>query len=183
MDEDGLTGEHGRNGVPALAHVLRRGKDEDFESGVAGVDAMVEELAQRSRLSRASPIYHQHTYPHPTSPTRNNSRLRPIDSIKSLIQEQADSPAIVHPGRAVLVQHGRVPQQGREVGDDEGEAGQGDGVGRHAHGEALDDEVRVEGLEDVLAGQRAVDRRVLVLLERGELPLADVDHRCGASGG
>jgi hypothetical protein len=106
-----------------------------------------------------------------------HSRLRPIHSIKSLIQEQAHPPAVIHPRRAILIQGGVVPQHGEEVGHDEHEARQRDQVGRHAHREALDDKVGVEGLEDVLGRQRAVDAGVLVLPQSREVILAEVHHR------
>lgn len=44
------------NGVPALSHVLGSREDEAFEGGVEGVDAMVEELAERSALVGSSPV-------------------------------------------------------------------------------------------------------------------------------
>jgi len=45
----------------------------------------------------------------------HNVRLCPVDSIKSLVQEQANGPRIIHPWRAVLVESGIVPEQGEEV--------------------------------------------------------------------
>lgn len=98
--------------------------------------------------------------------------MRAIHGIKSLVQEQPRSPRVVDPARAVLVQGRVVPQHGQKVGHDEEEARQRDEVGRHAHREALDDDVRVEGLEDVLGRQRPVHRGVLVLLEGGQLALS-----------
>lgn len=103
-------------------------------------------------------------------------RLRSINGVKSLVQKQADGPAVVDPRGAILVERGVVPQHGEEVCDNEGESGKGDEVGRHAHGKAFDDDVCVERLQHVLGQQRIVHARVLVLLERGELALPYVDH-------
>lgn len=49
---------------------------------------------------------------------------------------------------------------------------------RHPHGEALYDDVGVKGLHDVARDQTVVDAGVLVLLELGELVLANVHHGC-----
>lgn len=102
--------------------------------------------------------------------------MRSINGVKGLVQEQADGPRIVDPRRAIGIQARVIPQQGQEVGDDEGEAGEGDEVRGHPYREALDDDVGVEGLEDVFGEQGAIDARVLVVFERRELALADVDH-------
>lgn len=40
---------------------------------------------------------------------RKDSRLRPIHSVKGLVQEQADGPAVIDPTRAILVQSRVVP--------------------------------------------------------------------------
>ena len=57
LDVEGEQGsEEGRDRLPALAHVLRGGEDEDFERGVERVDAVVKELAQRARLVGATTI-------------------------------------------------------------------------------------------------------------------------------
>lgn len=85
-----------------------------------------------------------------------HSRLGSVDSIKGLVQKQTDGPAVVNPARAVLVEGWVVPEECPEVGDHKHEAGEGDQVGCHGHGEALDDHIGVEWLEDVLAGQAAV---------------------------
>lgn len=146
-----LTSEKSHDGHPALAHVLGSGKDEDFEGSVASIDAMVKEFAERTGLSRSSSDRYRvsciltcradmHVY----------SRLTTINGIKSLIQEQAGCPAIVDPGRTVLVQCRIIPQHCQDVCHDKHEARQRDKVGRHAHGETLDDYICVEGLEDVL---------------------------------
>jgi hypothetical protein len=157
-----LTGKESHDSHPALAHVLGSSKDEDFERSVAGIHAVVEELSERPRLLRSS-------------------CLSSIDSIKGLIQEQSHGPRVVHPAGAVLIQTRVVPQQCQEVGHDEHEARQRDQIGRHAHREALDDHIRVEGLEDVLGGERPVHGRVLVLLEARQLFLSHVHHLGGAS--
>jgi hypothetical protein len=45
-----LTGKQSSDSHPALAHVLRSGKDEDLERGIESIDTMVKELAKRTRL-------------------------------------------------------------------------------------------------------------------------------------
>lgn len=102
--------------------------------------------------------------------------MRPVNSVKGLIQKQAQGPRVVDPRRAILVERGVVPQQGQEVGHDEHEARQRDEVGRHAHREALDDDMCVKWLQHVFGRERPVHPGVLVLLERRELALADVNH-------
>jgi hypothetical protein len=49
---------------------------------------------------------------------------------------------------------------------------------RHPHGEAFDDDMRVEGLEDILRDQTVVNALVLVLFELRELVLPYVHHFC-----
>ena len=118
---------------------------------------MIEQLPQRPTLMRPS-------------------RLRPINRIKRLIQKQSNCPTRIHPRRHILIKRGIIPKQGQEVEDDEGEAGKGDGIGCHGHGEAFYDDVVVEGLEDVFGGEGVVDAGVLVAVEAFEVFLADVDH-------
>lgn len=169
-----------------MSHVLRGSKDQDLEGGVEGIDTMVKELSQGTGLLGSSPARHilaSFQY-FPQSRyhlqivylSRSNSRLRSVNGVKGLVQEQADGPRVVDPGRAIGIQARVIPQEGQEVGDDKGEAGEGDEVRGHPYREALDDDVGVEGLEDVFGEQGAVDARVLVVFERGELALADVDH-------
>lgn len=50
----GRTCEENGDRLPALAHVLRGGEDEDLERGVEGIDAVVEELPKRTGLLRTS---------------------------------------------------------------------------------------------------------------------------------
>lgn len=124
---------------------------------------MVEQLSERAALScPASGRIGATSAPVPESNIwywghREYSRLRAVNRIEGLVQEQADRPAVVDPRRAVLVEGRVVPQQRAEVDDDEHEAREGDQVGRHPHGEALDDHIRVEGLEDVPRHERVVD--------------------------
>ena len=92
-------------------------------------------------------------------------RLRPIHSIESLIQKQSYSPRSVHPSRHILVERRVVPKERQEIQDDEAEAGERDGVGRHGHGEAFYGDVVVEGLEDVFRDEGVVDAGVFVLFE------------------
>ncbi len=105
-----------------------------------------------------------------------NIRLRAVDGIKCLVYEQTSSPSIVDPWRAILVESGIVPEQGEEVGDDEHEPGQGDQVRGHPHGKALDDDIGVEGLENIFRRQRVVDAAVFVLLEVRQIFLPYVHH-------
>lgn len=155
------TGKEREDSHPALPHVLTRGKDQNLQTRVQRINTMIKQLPQRATLPRPP-------------------RLAAIDRIERLVQEQADGPAVVDPAGAVLVEGGVVPEQGEEVRDDEEEAGEGDEVGGHGHGEALDDDVGVEGLEDVFGGEGVVDAGVFVFFEGGEFPLANVDHdgRC-----
>lgn len=152
-----LTSEEGCDSHPALSHVLTGSEDQDLETSVERIDAVVKQLAQRTALLR------------PPS-------LATVDGIESLVQEQAEGPAVIDPAGAILVEGGVVPQQGEEVDDDEHEAREGDEVGRHAHRKALDDHICVKGLEDVFRGEGPIDARVLVFAERGEIPLTDVHH-------
>jgi len=103
-------------------------------------------------------------------------RLGSVNCIKRLVQKEADRPAVVYPGRAVLIERGIIPEKGQEVGDDEHEAGEGDKVRRHARREALDDDIGIEGFEYVTRHQRAVDTRVLVLPKIRQVFLPYVDH-------
>lgn len=48
--------------------------------------------------------------------------LRAVDGIEGLIEEEADGPAAVDPGRDVSVHTRRVPEHCKEVCNDEGEA-------------------------------------------------------------
>ena len=183
-----LTCEKGHDSLPTLAQVLRGSEHQHSKGGVQGIHAVVEKLAQWARLAGSSPAYTRKVsisilLLHPSSSAsysplipRGNVRLRSIHGIKSLVQEQPDSPAVVDPARAVLVECWSVPQQGQEVDDDEHESGEGDHVGRHAEREALDDHMRVEGLQNVFGHQRPVHPGVLVLLEGREVPLPYVNH-------
>lgn len=103
-------------------------------------------------------------------------RLGAIDGIKGLVNEQAGGPCVVDPRRTILVERRVVPEQGEEVGDDEHEARQGDQVWGHPHGEALDDDMGVEGFEDILGCQRMVDAAVFVVPEVWQELLPHVDH-------
>lgn len=48
------TGKEDSNGPPALAHILRCGKDEHLKRRVEGIDAVVEEFTERSALPCSS---------------------------------------------------------------------------------------------------------------------------------
>lgn len=51
---------------------------------------------------------------------------------------------------------------------------------RHAHGEALDDDMCIERLHDVSRDQTLVHSRVLVLLQLRQLVLPNINHRDGS---
>ena len=88
------------NHLPALTEIHRSGKDDGLKRCVQRVNTMIEQFSQWPALLRSP-------------------RLRAIDSIKRLVQEQANGPAGIHPRRAVLIESRRVPQEGKEVCDDE----------------------------------------------------------------
>jgi hypothetical protein len=50
---------------------------------------------------------------------------------------------------------------------------------RHRHREALDNDIGIEGLEDVLGHQRLVDAGILVLVQLGQVALPNVHHLAG----
>lgn len=50
------TCEKGGNRIPALTHILGASKEEASKGSVEGIDAMIEELAERSALVRASSV-------------------------------------------------------------------------------------------------------------------------------
>lgn len=79
---------------------------------------MVEELAKRSRLSRASPARCVSPSIRNQAERRKadlNVRLTSIDSIKSLIQKQTNRPARVHPARTVLIHARGVVQHRQDI--------------------------------------------------------------------
>ena len=118
---------------------------------------MIEQLPQRPALMR--------------SPS-----LRPIHSIKSLIQKEPNGPRSVHPSWHILIERRVVPEEGQEIHDDEAEAGERDGIRCHGHGEAFYDDVVVEGFEDVFRDEGVVDAGVFVLFEAFEALCPYVDH-------
>ena len=89
-------------------------------------------------------------------------RLGAVYRVEGLVEEEAQSPGCVDPGWHVLVEGRVVPEEGEEVDDDEAEAGEGDGIGRHGEGEAADYYIVVEGLEDVPGDEGVVDAGVFV---------------------
>ena len=110
---------------------------------------------------------------------KGDIRLGAVNGVECLIEEEANGPGVVHPWWAVLVKRRVIPEQRQQVGDDEGETGKSDEVWRHALREALDDDIVIEGLEDVLGRQRTIDAGVFVLLEVWQLLLPYVDHDGG----
>lgn len=111
-----------------------------------------------------------------------HSRLRPVNRVKCLVQEQSHGPTGINPRRTILIQARIVPQQRQEIHDHKRESRQRDEVGRHPHGEALDGDIGVEGLEDVARGQRSIYAAIFVLLEVRQLVLSHVDHSAGCGG-
>ena len=101
------TSEKSENRLPALAEVHGGGEEDDLERGIDGIDAVVKELTQRATLPRPA-------------------RLRAIDGVKRLVQEESNGPACVHPRRAVLIERRRVPEQCQKVCDDEAKTGERD---------------------------------------------------------
>lgn len=104
------------------------------------------------------------------------SRLGAVDSIESLVEEEADGPAVVDPRRAVLIESRVVPQERQDIENDEQEACQCNQIGCHAHWKQLDNEIVVKRLKDVFGCQRPVNGGVLVLLQRRKLTLSEINH-------
>ena len=77
-----LTGKEGGYGVPALTHILRPGEDENLETGIKRVDAMIEQFAQGTALFRSSTVPHHVVVSQRTpsdssiAPTRRGERDR-----------------------------------------------------------------------------------------------------------
>lgn len=103
-------------------------------------------------------------------------RLCTIYCIECLVEEQANRPGCVNPAWHILVESRVVPKQGQEVDYNKAEAGQCDGIGRHRHGKAVDNDIVVKGFEDVFRGQGMVDTGVLVAVETLQVLGANVDH-------
>lgn len=116
------------------------------------------------------------THPASSNQRCKDLRLRAIHRVKGLVKEQSNGPREVNPSRAVLIERGVIPQKGQKIGNDKQESRQGNHIWRHSHGETVNDKVGVERLEDVLGHQRAINRRVLVFPQRGQLMLPYVDH-------
>lgn len=77
------------------------------------------------RLQNVS-LHSQHLNQRKEKEGEKNSRLRPINSIKSLVQKQTHSPSPIDPSRTILIHIGRVVKHGSNIGYHESEAGQGD---------------------------------------------------------
>lgn len=97
------------DGIPAVAKVHRTGKDGDAEGSIDGVDAVVEEFAERTGLA-------------------GTPRLGAVAGIEGLVEEETDGPGGIDPRRTVLVKAGVVPEEGEEVHDDEAKTREGDEV-------------------------------------------------------
>jgi hypothetical protein len=140
---------------------------------------MVEKLAERTRLPRASSVK-QSSQQKPIKSYKEltNSRLRTIHSIKSLVQEETNSPRPVHPNGAVLVHVRRVVKHSSNVRNDKAESGESDlrsesashtrterdaslakndthSIRRHGHGEDVNDLAPPVRLEHI-AGEKTV---------------------------
>jgi hypothetical protein len=88
---------------------------------------MVKKLAERARLPRAASVKQSDQHKLIKSYKELiNSRLRAIHSIKSLVQEETNSPRPVHPDGAVLVHVRRVVKHSSNVRDDKAETGESD---------------------------------------------------------
>lgn len=85
-----LTSEEREDCLPALSEIHRGGKEQNLESRVDRVDAMVEQLSKRTTLV-------------------GSSGLASIDGVKCLVEKQTNRPTKVHPRWAVLIQCRRVP--------------------------------------------------------------------------
>jgi hypothetical protein len=88
---------------------------------------MVEKLAERTRLPRASSVK-QSSQQKPIKSYKEltNSRLRTIHSIESLVQEETNSPGPVHPNGTVLVHVRRVVKHSGNVCNDKAETRESD---------------------------------------------------------
>lgn len=106
-------------------------------------------------------------------------RLCSIHGIKGLVQEETNSPRYVYPGRAVSVQPRIVPKQSQKINYHEAKARESDQVGSHRHGKEFNHDIGVERFQNISRHQRVVHAGVLVLLQRWELFLPNVNHGCG----
>lgn len=138
-----LTSKQSSYRLPALAHVLGCGKNEDLQRRVQGIDTVIEKLTEGSGLFGSSsaeirlkvssldttraPSSSIHGKQRVEAPEKTRDlRLGTVNSVKRLVEQQSDGPAVVHPAWTVLIQRGVVPQHGQEIDDDEHESRQGD---------------------------------------------------------
>lgn len=160
------TCEQRHHSLPSHSQVLRSSKDQDLERSIDRIDTMIKQFSKRTTLMSSSSAMtpYQHSLLHNPSPSSTpgiktkdlkNSRLRPINSIKSLIQKQPHGPRRIHPRRTILIQRRVIPQQRQQINHHEHEPRQRDQVRRHRHGEAFYRDVAVEGFEHV-AGEKGV---------------------------
>lgn len=135
----GRTSEESEHCFPALTHIGRSRKKQDFECGVQGINAckisaseicdceicgtMIKQFPEGSTLLRPSSTNRSAgSKPAQLSSWRKafpDLRLRTIHRIEGLVQEQADRPARIYPRWAVAVQRRIVPEHGEEVDDNE----------------------------------------------------------------
>jgi hypothetical protein len=85
---------------------------------------MVEKLSQRPTLVCPSPVRLSVVFP--IVQLVQNVRLCPINSVKCLVQEEANGPTCINPRGTILIKARRVPQHSQDVYHDETEAGEGD---------------------------------------------------------
>lgn len=112
--ESQQTSKKHQHSPPSLPKLHSRRKKQNLQASIQRINAMIEQLAQRSRLLRPS-------------------RLRAVNSVESLIKKQPDRPRRVDPARAFLVKGGCVVEHSQDVDEDESEAGERDSV--RSHGE------------------------------------------------
>jgi hypothetical protein len=94
-----LTRKQRQDGLPTLTKVHARREQQHFQGCIDRINSMVKQFAQGATLVRPP-------------------RLASIHGVKGLVEEEAGSPASIHPRRAVLVQSRCIPEQSDEVDDD-----------------------------------------------------------------
>ena len=165
--------EEGENRLPALTEVHGSCKEEDLEGGIARVDSYILLDVNIRKVTSVLTVVKKLSQ---WSTLMCPSRLRAIDRVKCLVQEQANRPGQVYPRRTIGIQGGIIVEHGKEVDDNEAEAAECDGIWSHGHGEAFNHDVRVEGLQDVLGRQGLVDAGIFVLVELLQVARPDIHH-------
>lgn len=139
---------------------------------------MIKQLSQRSTLMCSSPINYQ---PPPSFIScKVCSRLRSINCIKCLVQEQPQGPRSINPRWAILVQRWIIPQQCQDVDNYKAKASQGDEVWCHPHRETFYNDICIERFQNIAGEIGVVDTAVFVFLQTGKLVLTNIDHSGGS---